>query len=126
MSFPILRKIRYLCSTCGNFDLCEQCEAKRSENPGFSHPWNHLFLHISIPFDPQFTKLIPNGPVIYLADEFKVPILEIKFIIHTCSFNLEQKSNRRIKATTTTTITITITPFRVLRKKIPLKFPFEK
>ncbi|XP_069809446.1 next to BRCA1 gene 1 protein [Dendropsophus ebraccatus] len=49
--------VRYQCSTCPSFSICEQCEAE-----GCDHDPNHLFLKMRRPVEPCTEEQLPPPP----------------------------------------------------------------
>lgn len=47
--------IRFLCSQCNNYNLCEKCEELRCQK-AFNHNINHVFLRIKKPIDLDINK----------------------------------------------------------------------
>ena len=47
--------IRFLCSECNNFNLCEKCEELREHNV-IAHNPNHIFLRINKPINVDINK----------------------------------------------------------------------
>eukprot|EP00079_Xenopus_tropicalis_P018000 XP_004918694.1 PREDICTED: next to BRCA1 gene 1 protein isoform X3 [Xenopus tropicalis] len=70
--------IRYQCSTCESFSICERCEAE-----GCDHDPNHLYFKMRRPVEAR-----TEGPLAFLAspkEQFRIPMQPCAQIIPTVS-----------------------------------------